>query len=100
MQSQEFNARAKQGVDEYNQQAQFSQLEDPRRRREGIIDTQKRTDAQGALDYANKEKNYNLTKEYIENTFNPWGNTNSNIGIQATKAKNGGKVKIKPKKKK
>jgi hypothetical protein len=122
-QAQEFNARAKQGIDQYNQQAQFAQLEDPRRRRESLMDTQRRTDEQAAIENAMKEKSYNLTRDYIQKTFNPWSQYKDSpvelasaiskytenlddegkksfqreLGKLIAKSKTGGKVKIKPK---
>ena len=71
---QQFNAQAKTQADQYNQQSQFQQLEDPRRRREGILDTQKRTDNNAFTENQMKERAYNTTRDYIQSAFNPYAN--------------------------
>lgn len=70
-QAQQFNAQAKMNTDQYNQGTWFSELENPIRQREGIIDTQYRTDRVGALNNWNEMNAYNNDKDYILNTFNP-----------------------------
>lgn len=117
--AQQFNAQAKQAIDQYNQQSWYQQLEDPIRRRESLIGTQQMMDEQAAIENARKMQAFYGNKEFIGNTFFPaqaWGtdyalselpilNKESyekgyEEGKKEKKKKYGGKIKIKPKLKK
>lgn len=119
--AQQFNAQAKQAIDQYNQQSWYQQLEDPIRRRESAIETQKMMDNQAAIENARKMQAFYGNKEFIGDTFFPAQNWNmqdviSELPKYSTyayqkgleegtkkaekKKKYGGKVKIKPKLKK
>lgn len=113
--AQQFNAQAKMNTDQYNQQSWFNQLEDPIRRRESIIGTQKAMDAQAAIENARWMQAFYGNKDFIGKTFYPaQGMTSQDWlselpmyssayqkGIEEgkkTKAKKyGGKVKVKMK---
>ena len=72
--AQQFNAQAKAQADQFNQQSWFQQLEDPIRRREGMMDTQRRTDAQQELENARRMQAFYANKGYIDDTFYPLKN--------------------------
>jgi len=72
--AQQANAQAKAQADQYNQQSWFQQLEDPIRRREGMMDTQRRTDAQQELENARRMQAFYANKGYIDDTFYPLKN--------------------------
>lgn len=68
--AQEFNANSKMNVDRENL-GERNRFYDAIARREGVLDTQKRTDAQALISNAQAERNYGIQKQYIESTFNP-----------------------------
>lgn len=73
MGADQFNAQAIMNTDAANLQ-RIAAEQDAIARREGILDTQRRTDFQAGLENADKQNAYNLSKKYIESTFGPYLN--------------------------
>lgn len=69
--AQQFNAQAKTSADQYNQQSWYQQLEDPIRRRESLIGTQKAMDDQAAIENARQMQAFYGNKDFIGKTFYP-----------------------------
>ncbi len=113
-QAQQFNAQAKMNTNQYNQGSWFSQLEDPIRRREGVIDTQMKMDNTADIENMQKQQAFMNNKNYINKTFGQFQNMTPEqavamatlMGIsqdepkKKKEAKYGGKIKIQLKKKK
>lgn len=71
--AQQFNANSKTAADQFNV-GQFNNFTNNIAKREDILDTQKRTDAQAAIENEMKARNYDVTKDYIQKVFNPMAN--------------------------
>jgi hypothetical protein len=74
MGAEQFNAQAIMNTDAGNIQRIGAQ-QDAIARREGILDTQRRTDFQAGLENAQKENSYGLSKEFINKNFSPLSNS-------------------------
>jgi hypothetical protein len=74
MGAEQFNAQAIMNTDAGNIQRIGAQ-QDAIARREGILDTQRRTDFQAGLENAQKENAYGLSKEFINKNFSPLSNS-------------------------
>jgi len=72
--------------------SRINTFQDLIQRREGLLDTQKRTDFQKSIENEQKAKSYELTKDYIKNTFGDF-----DIDENLVAFKKGGQVKKKPK---
>jgi len=126
-QAQQFNAQAKMTTDQYNQNSWYNQLEDPIRARSSAKNKQFKENQQRGLENWNEQMAYNNNADYINKTFytpqdlnslNWHGQTLNPIDAKKAlkakwdeeydkkeyfkqrdlgQAKNGGKVKIKPK---
>jgi hypothetical protein len=126
-QAQQFNAQAKMTTDQYNQNSWYNQLEDPIRARSSAKNKQFKENQQRGLENWNEQIAYNNNADYINKTFytpqdlnslNWHGQTLNPIDAKRAlkakwdeeydkkeyfkqrdlgQAKNGGKVKIKPK---
>lgn len=80
MGAEQFNAQALMNVDAANLQ-RIAAEQDAIARREGILDTQRRTDFQAGLENADKQNAYNLSKKYIESTFGPYLNNEGKLNL-------------------
>ena len=78
MNAEQFNAQAIMNVDSANIQ-RIGVQQDLINRREGALDTQRRTDFQAGLENAQKQNAYNLSKDYIENTFGQYLNNEGKL---------------------
>jgi len=74
MGAEQFNAQAIMNTDAGNIQRIGAQ-QDAIARREGILDTQRRTDFQAGLENSQKENAYRLSKDYINRYFGPLSNS-------------------------
>lgn len=80
MGAEQFNAQAIMNVDAANLQ-RIAAEQDAIARREGILDTQRRTDFQAGIENADKQNAYNLSKKYIESTFGPYLNNQGKLNF-------------------
>jgi hypothetical protein len=76
----QFNAQAIMNTDAANLQ-RIGVNQDNIARREGMLDTQRRTDFQAGLENADKENAYGLSKQYIESTFGPYLNNEGKLNF-------------------
>jgi hypothetical protein len=76
----QFNAQAIMNTDAANLQ-RIGVQQDLINRREGILDTQRRTDFQAGIENADKQNAYGLSKEYIEDTFGPYLNNKGKLDL-------------------
>ena len=74
MGAEQFNAQAIMNTDAGNIQRIGAQ-QDAIARREGILDTQRRTDFQAGIENSQKENSYRLSKDYINRYFGPLSNS-------------------------
>ena len=74
MGAEQFNAQALMNTDAGNLQRIGAQ-QDAIARREGILDTQRRTDFQAGIENADKQNAYGLSKEFINKNFSPLSNS-------------------------
>ena len=74
MGAEQFNAQAIMNTDAGNLQRIGAQ-QDLINRREGILDTQRRTDFQAGIENADKQNAYGLSKEFINKNFSPLSNS-------------------------
>jgi hypothetical protein len=74
MGAEQFNAQAIMNTDAGNIQRIGAQ-QDAIARREGILDTQRRTDFQAGIENSQKENAYRLSKDYINRYFGPLSNS-------------------------
>jgi hypothetical protein len=80
MGAEQFNAQAIMNTDAANIQ-RIGVNQDAIARREGAIDTQRRTDFQAGIENADKQNAYGLSKEYIEDTFAPYLNNQGKLNF-------------------
>lgn len=80
MGAEQFNAQAIMNTDAANLQ-RIAAEQDAIARREGVLDTQRRTDFQAGLENVQKENAYGLSKEYIEDVFAPYINNKGKIDL-------------------
>lgn len=86
-----FDEQSRMGADQFNAQAimntdaaniqRIGVNQDAIARREGAIDTQRRTDFQAGIENADKQNAYGLSKEYIESTFGPYLNNEGKLNF-------------------
>jgi len=86
-----FDEQSRAGADQFNAQAimntdaaniqRIGAQQDAIGRREGILDTQRRTDFQAGLENTQKENAYGLSKQYIESTFGPYLNNEGKLNF-------------------
>lgn len=86
-----FDEQSRAGADQFNAQAMMNTdaaniqrigvNQDAIARREGALDTQRRTDFQAGLENADKQNAYNLSKKYIESTFGPYLNNEGKLNF-------------------
>jgi hypothetical protein len=86
-----FDEQSRAGADQFNAQAimntdaaniqRIGVNQDAIARREGAIDTQRRTDFQAGLENADKQNAYGLSKQYIESTFGPYLNNEGKLNF-------------------
>ena len=80
MGAEQFNAQAIMNTDAANLQ-RIAAEQDAIARREGVLDTQRRTDFQAGIENADKQNAYNLSKKYIESTFAPYLNNQGKLNF-------------------
>jgi hypothetical protein len=86
-----FDEQSRAGADQFNAQAimntdaaniqRIGVNQDAIARREGAIDTQRRTDFQAGIENADKQNAYGLSKQYIESTFGPYLNNEGKLNF-------------------
>lgn len=86
-----FDEQSRAGADQFNAQAimntdaaniqRIGVNQDAIARREGAIDTQRRTDFQAGIENADKQNAYGLSKDYIESTFGPYLNNEGKLNF-------------------
>jgi len=80
--AQQFNAQAYNQWAPQKQQSWYQQLEDPYRREESIIGTQKAMREQSDIENARQMQAFYNNKDYIENTFNPYKNLSREAAME------------------
>jgi hypothetical protein len=86
-----FDEQSRAGADQFNAQAimntdaaniqRIGVNQDAIARREGALDTQRRTDFQAGIENADKQNAYGLSKDYIESTFGPYLNNEGKLNF-------------------